>query len=190
MDWARYWAIDWGFTNPFVCQRWAEDPDGRLWLYAETYRTRRTVDQHTLAVMDEVAPFDRQGQRRWVEPKPQQIIADHDIGDRTMFTKITGLPTNPANKDVLNGIQAVQRRLRDAGDGRPRLFIARDAVRVRDTDLAEAGKPTCTADEIPGYVWKDGAKEEPVKQDDHGSDAARYLVAERDLRGAPNVRWV
>jgi phage terminase large subunit len=43
--WSRYWSIDFGFTNPFVLQCWAEDPDGRLYLYREIYRTRRTVDQ-------------------------------------------------------------------------------------------------------------------------------------------------
>jgi phage terminase large subunit len=33
-------------------------------------------------------------------------------------------------------------------------------------------------------------KEEPVKQDDHGMDALRYMVAQRDLGGRPNVRWL
>lgn len=187
VEWPRYWSIDWGFTNPFVCQRWAEDPDGRLYLYAETYRTQRTVDQHATEILSEVTD----GQGNWVEPKPQFITADHDAGDRVMFTKMTGLPTRAAKKDVLNGIQAVQRRFRVAKDGRPRIFFLRNAVRNVDTDLVEAGKSACTVDEIPGYVWKDGAKEEPVKpSDDHGEDAKRYLVAELDLRGETRMRWL
>jgi hypothetical protein len=49
--------------------------------------------------------------------------------------------------------------------------------------LADAKKPTCTAEEFGGYVWepaKEGraAKEEPVKLDDHGLDALRYAVAQ------------
>jgi phage terminase large subunit len=35
-----------------------------------------------------------------------------------------------------------------------------------------------------------GLKEEPVKQNDHGCDALRYMCAERDLGGRPRVRWL
>jgi phage terminase large subunit len=88
----------------------------------------------------------------------------------------------------------VQTRLRPAGDGKPRLFILRDSVVERDTELEDARKPTSTADEISGYVWaiKPGGdlKEEPVKENDHGADCTRYLVAERDLGGRPRVRWL
>jgi len=194
-QWRRFWSIDFGFTNPTVVQRWAEDPDGRLWLYAETYRTQRTADQHAEAVLDEVAPKDRRGNRRWVEPRPDKILADWDAAGRELFSRTVGIPTTAANKDVLNGITAFQQRLRLAGDGRPRLYVVRGACRDRDGDLAERGLPTCTEQEIPGYVWKqhannEGKKEEPVKENDHGCDAARYLVADRDLRGEYKVRWI
>jgi PBSX family phage terminase large subunit len=185
-EWPRYWAVDFGYTNPMVIQRWAEDPDGRLYLYAEQYRTQLTVDEHAALTLSEVTDADG----KWIEPKPQKILCDHDAEGRVVFSRTIGMPTQAANKKVLDGIQAVQRRLRVAGDGKPRLFIMRDAVRDRDSHLVEAKKPTCTADEVPGYVWKDGGKEEPVKEDDHGADALRYLVADRDLRGSYGVRWL
>jgi hypothetical protein len=48
-------------------------------------------------------------------------------------------------------------------------------------DLKEAGKPTSTQEEIGGYVWNDATKkEEPVKEHDHGVDAARYMVMRFD----------
>jgi phage terminase large subunit len=31
-------------------------------------------------------------------------------------------------------------------------------------------------------------KEQPVKENDHGCDAMRYMVAERDLGGRPRIR--
>ncbi len=37
---------------------------------------------------------------------------------------------------------------------------------------------------MDSYVWRmgpAGLKEEPVKEDDHGNDAMRYMVAHRDL---------
>lgn len=185
-EWPRFWSVDFGFTNPMVIQRWAEDPDGRLYMYAEHYRTQRTVDQHAADVLRDVT--DEHG--NWTEPKPQNILCDHDAEGRVVFGRALGLVTTAANKKVLDGIQAVQRRLREAGDGRPRLYIFRDACRERDSFLVDAAKPACTADEIPGYVWKDGIKEEPVKENDHGADALRYLVADRDLRGEARVRWL
>jgi PBSX family phage terminase large subunit len=178
--WPRYWSIDWGHTNPCVVGFWAEDGDGRLYLYRELYHTQRLVEDVARQVMRIVAPADV-----WREPQPEAIVCDHDAEDRHTFERHTGLGTIPAKKDVTNGIQAVQARLRPAGDGRPRIFLLRSALVERDAELAEAGKPVCTADEIPGYVWKPGpdgkpVPEEPLKKDDHGCDAARYLVMHKD----------
>ncbi|TYB48761.1 hypothetical protein [Actinomadura chibensis] len=87
------------------------------------------------------------------------------------------------------GIQAFQARLRIPGDGRPRLVILRDSVVERDPALVEAAKPACTVEEIGGYVWavKPGGavKEELVKEQDDGMDAARYMVAKADLGARP-----
>lgn len=183
--WPRWWSVDFGFTHPFVLQRWAEDPDGRLYLYAEIFHTRRLVSDHAKKVMDEVAPGGV-----WSEPKPQGIICDWDAEGRATFEKDTGLATRKANKQVVNGIQAMQKRIRVQPDGKPRLFILRTACRERDGDLVEAGRPACTYEEIPGYVWNGKGKEEPVKEMDDGCDAARYIVAERDLQARVGVRWL
>lgn len=182
LSWNRYWAIDFGFTNPFVCQWWAEDPDGRLYLYREIYMTRKTVDQHARVVMMAVAPDGR-----WKEPKPTVITCDTDAEGRVVFERETGLSTSAAHKAVTEGIQATQVRMRDAGDGRPRIYLLRDTLVEKDQELEDSGKPTCTLEEIPGYVWdrkkqnSELEKEEPKKEDDHGCDAMRYVVAERDF---------
>src|SRR5690606_39356142 len=65
------------------------------------------------------------------------------------------------------------------------LFFVRGALVERDPELEGARRPTCTVEEIPGYIWsrsRDGReKDQPVKADDHGMDAMRYMVAHRDL---------
>jgi phage terminase large subunit len=184
-DWARYWVIDWGFTNPFVLQCWAETPDGALIMYREIYHTQRTVDVHADQIMRIVAPDGV-----WIEPRPSAILADHDAGDRAMFTKRTHLSTTPANKAVDLGIQAVQRRLA----GVDRIMLMRDSLVEKDSALVDAKKPFCTADEVPGYVWDRGVgqvvKETPLKKDDHGCDCVRYLVAHKDLGGTYRVRFL
>jgi hypothetical protein len=92
-------------------------------------------------------------------------------------------------KDVRPGIQAVASRLRKEPDGKCRLYVLRDSLAQRDPFLDEAKKPCCLHEELDGYVWdtannrKQG--EEPLKQNDHACDAARYLVAHLDL--GPNM---
>lgn len=203
-DWTRYWAVDFGFTNPFVCQCWAEDPDGRLWLEWEVYHTRRRVEEHAVTILDQVTTLDpdyvhptREKRRAyhgrtWTGPRPRAIICDHDAEGRSTLTAELGITTKAARKQVTPGIQAVQARLRPAGDGRPRLVFLRDTVVQKDPDLVEAGLPTCTVEEFPGYVWdhdpKKPPKETPVKENDHGMDPMRYMVAERDLGTRANIR--
>jgi PBSX family phage terminase large subunit len=186
--WRRWWAVDFGYTNPFVLQCWAEDDDGRLWLYRELYHTGRLVEDHARHILRLVTD----GTGRWLEPKPEAIICDHDAEGRATLRKHLRLPIRAARKEVLTGIEAVSVRLRAAGDGRPRLLLLRDSLVERDPDLDDGGLPCCTADEFPGYIWAPPQpgrppKEQPVKENDHGMDTLRYLVMERD-RGRPTLR--
>lgn len=192
--WARYWSVDFGFTNPFVLQCWAVDGDGRMYLYREIYATKRTIDQHADTILDIVAPVDPDtGRRRWIEPRPQAVICDHDSENRARLGQLLGIGTQNADKRVKVGIELTQARYRVAGDGKPRIFFLRDAVVERDQDLADVKKPTSTLEEISGYIWAPGAdgrpvKEEPVKLNDHGCDAKRYMVAHLDPGARPSIR--
>jgi PBSX family phage terminase large subunit len=178
-EWDRFLAIDFGYTNPFVCQWWARDPDGRLYRYREIYHTRRLVEDHA-----------RQIKALSVgEPAPLAIICDTDAEDRATLEKYLGQSTVAAAKTVTDGIQAVAERLRPAGDGKPRLFFLRDSLVERDPCLTDAKKPCCTEEEFDSYCWNQKEKrrkdDEPVKLNNHGQDAMRYLVMHAD--GC--VRW-
>lgn len=185
-EWPRWWAVDFGFTNPFCLQWWAQDPDGRLIRYRELYRTKLLVEDHARDALACVT--DESG--AWTEPRPMGVICDHDAEDRATLEKHLGLSTVKAHKSVSDGLQAVAARLRPAEhDGRARIEFMRDSVVHRDQDLVDAKKPTCTEEEIPGYAWADAkTKEQPVKEDDHGCDATRYTVAQVDLRGRSRLR--
>lgn len=167
--WRRFRVIDFGYTNPFVCQWWAEDNDGRLFMYREIYYSRRLVSEHAEQI-NELS-------------KGEQIaetLSDHDAEDRATL-EACGIYTEAAPKSVSSGIQLVQKRLQKDATGRPRLFILRDSLVERDPHLAEKKKPTSTLEEFDGYVWPDAGerkelKEAPVKVNDHGMDATRYLV--------------
>jgi PBSX family phage terminase large subunit len=195
-DWERIWSIDFGYTNPFVLQCWAIDGDGRAHLYRELYRTQRLVEDHASDILKIV----RKADGTWREPKPKVVICDHDAEDRATLERYLDLGTAPAHKSVSDGIQAVQQRLKVAADGKPRIFFSPTAV-VEVDPLLEARKlPTSTLEEIPGYVWdrpREGTiaaerppKETPKKANDHGLDAARYLIAYLDLAPQPGIRWL
>lgn len=194
-SWTRWWSIDFGYSNPFVLQCWAEDPDGRLWLYREIYMTRRLVEDHVKTIRKIVCPNGI-----WNEPKPRAIVCDHNAEDRATFERHMGLMTMPARKaptaaqKQLVALQETQTRFKPAGDGKPRLLLVRDALVERDQALVDAKLPTCTAEEITGYVWPSGVKpdqrEHPVKENDHGCDAMRYIVGQVDLGKTKWMRWV
>lgn len=175
-DWRRFRAIDFGYTNPFVCQWWALDHDDRMYLYREIYMSQRLVEDHARQIValtgNEVI---------------EATVADHDAEDRATLHR-HGVHTIAAQKEIGPGIQAVQQRLRVQPDGKPRLFIMRGALVERDEVMAEKRKPIDTHGEIGGYVWPKAAdgkpvKEAPVKVDDHGVDPMRYLVRYLDQGG-------
>jgi PBSX family phage terminase large subunit len=165
--WRRIRVIDFGYTNPFVCQWWAIDPDGRMYLYREIYHTSRLVRTQGAQIL-----------ALSTGENIEADIADHDAEDRATLAEL-GIGTQAAYKAVTVGIQAVSARLAIAGDGKPRLFVLRDSLVEADESLIERKVPFCTEQEFDGYIWPKGAdgkplKEEPVKINDHGCDAARY----------------
>lgn len=196
VSWPRYWTVDFGYQHALVIQCWAEDPDGRLYLYRELFRRRMLVEDAAVAMLDEVAPMDPEtGDRVWREPRPTMVICDHDREDRATLERHLGFGTTMAHKSVDDGLQAVMARLKIAGDGKPRLFLMSDAVLGgRQPDIVEAGQPASTIEEFPGYVWDTGGgkkiTEAPIKIFDDGLDALRYMVAQIDLKGVPSFRWM
>jgi phage terminase large subunit len=185
LHWPRFWVVDFGYTNPFVWQCWARDDDGRLYMYREIYMTRRTVKDHCEKIKSLLIRKDG----TWVEPKPQKIICDHDAEDRATLEQELGLVTTAATKTVKDGIDAVMARMVPAGDGKPRIFVLRNALVEKDQALALAMRPTRTAEEFPLYVWNE-AKDQPIKEHDHGMDTTRYMVADQDLSPQYRVRWI
>jgi phage terminase large subunit len=155
--WQRYRAIDFGYTNPFVCLWGAVDYDGRLYIYDEHYRTQTLIADHATAIRGRPGDF-------------LATVADHDAQERAELNQ-EGIGTLPARKDVALGIQRVAERLVVQPDGYPRLFISGNCVNL----IRELGK----------YSWEERkadkpVKEEPRKIDDHAADALRYMIMQLD----------
>ena len=178
-DWPRYWAVDFGYTDPFVCQWWAESPDKRLYLYRELVQTHLLVED----AARQIKYLSRN------EPPPRAIVCDHDREGRETLSRHLDLDTDKALKNMEVGHQAVSLRLRKGNDGRPRLFVCRNALVERDPRMVEAKSPCGLIEEIDGYVWdlKQGRRkgEQPLDKDNHSCDATRYLVEWLDEPSAP-----
>ena len=198
-DWEVYLSVDFGYRNPFTCQWWARDRDDRLYLYRELYMTGRLVEDHAKQIA-KYCGHTTDGHR---EPEPVAVICDHDAEDRATLERHLGRSTVGALKTVSEGIQAVAERLRVRGDGKPGLYICRDALLERDVTLADAHRPLCAQDEVLEYIWDPAQfqshssvragttqRESPLKQNDHGMDAMRYAVANIDLQKRPSMRFL
>lgn len=156
-------GVDWGFTHPGVVGVWGVDGDGRMYLVAQVYRTKRLLDWWIERAKELQAEFRIEA---WYcgPDQPANIQA---------FTQV-GLNAHPAINDVRPGIDAVAQRLQVAGDGKPRLFVVRDSLRYKDEELEQARRPFATEQEFHSYVWASGSKEQPVKEMDDGMDMTRY----------------
>ena len=171
----RWRVIDFGFVNPFVCQWWGEDADGRLYLYREIYHTRRLVEDHAR----QIARLS--GGETYAGP----IICDHDAEGRATLERHLATKTQPARKDISAGIEAVKARLRPEEDGKPRLFLLEGALAEADPELLEAKAPWSTEQEFDNYLYPPSRAgradlELPAKEHDHGMDCLRYLVSAVD----------
>lgn len=197
-EWVRFRSIDFGYRNPFVCQWWAVDEDGRMYLYREIYMSERTVAAHAdeikrlearvaHQVWDELDPTEKNA--RWYGAESERAlirytVADHDAEDRATLHE-NGIHTRSANKAITVGIEKVQERLIEQGDGRARIYFFNDALNEMDERLIDAKKPISTVDEISSYVYPPGVdgkpvKEQPVDVDNHGMDAMRYAAMIQD----------
>ena len=178
--WDKYRSFDFGFNDPFICQWWAKGPDGALYLYREVYQSQRTVAQHATLV-NELSSGESY----------EYSVADHDLEDRHTLAEC-GIDTVAAYKDIARGIDAVRNRLMHGTGRKPRLFVLRGACVSFDADLESKKRPTSSLAEWEGYVWKQQrgslvSKDEPVDADNHGMDAARYIVAQHDCQPNQDV---
>ncbi len=170
-DWPRYRVVDFGYTNPFVCQWWAEAKADAIdhgykgfYLYREIYFSHRSVPDHALTI------------REYREPIVA-TFADWDSGDRAILEQ-NGIGTIAARKDINLGIQETYEAIANG-----RVHILQNSLVELDESLVEARRPTRTSEEVAVYHWQKSldrmpknVKEVPADKDNHGMDGLRYLI--------------
>jgi len=140
-------GIDWGWTNPAAAVAIEKSRDGIYVITDEFYEKER----HTEDICDEV-----------ILMKPSSVYPDPAEPDRLDIAKRKGLVVKTTSKDVVAGIATVQQLF-----AQNRLFVHK---RCRHF-----------VEEIEMYSYKErqpnkNLPEEPIKENDHLMDAARYCL--------------
>ena len=174
----HWWVgVDYGTTNPFVAVLLGEGIDRRLyvvdeWRWDSRQQGRQMTDaEYSRALQRWLSEYTTTWRWIFVDPSAASFIVQLH---RDRVRGVTG-----ANNDVLDGIRNVA------------TLLATDRLKIhsRCTGLIE---------ELQSYAWDDKAQaqgeDKPLKQNDHGPDALRYVCAgtqstwKRWLRSEPGAK--
>lgn len=171
-DWQRFAAIDFGYSNPTAIVVSAVNPASDRVVVERVYKApgvRGTVWAEFI--------------QRNLPPLTSPLVADHDADERAEFA-VRGIPTEAARKDVIPGLECVERFIGPAGQT-PRLFLVVD-------DPAPTSRLTGRCDAMPlvqeleeySYPKRRGEdapdrKDLPEKRNDHACLAAETPILTR-----------
>lgn len=167
--WDRYWAIDFGFDDPFTWSEFAKCPylvDGEE-LYINTkliYMSQRTVIEHAASIR----------QATIGSPLPKLIVADRNPQEIALLSQALGMNIVSAKKHSGTRIAKVDVIYEMLKKNQLKFF--QDAVVEVDKRLLRDKKPVGFIEEVNNLRWKEnGINEDLVDGDDHQFDAMSYL---------------
>lgn len=188
--WPRFAAIDFGYANPCAVVVCAEDPaSGTLIAERGLYASGMRASAWARVLKGSRS----RGTPRFLPNLAAPLIADHQADERAELLN-AGIPTQPARKDVVPGIESVERYLHvRESTGRPKLYLVvhpRGSQPPRHPDVGRMDLQKL-AWELGRYRYpergkgKQDARDLPLKRDDHAADAIRYLIAYHErVRGS------
>lgn len=164
-NWKRYWAIDFGYTDPFVCLMFAKHPEQNIYVcYREIFMTGRTIYEHAASIQDATIG----------EPRPELIIADRNPESIQVLINALGLNIISAKKgagSVRSGVNIMIDMIQN-----DQLLYMEDALFEEDQALMQEKRARSFVQEIENYRWDPNKMgEQVIAVDDHALDAARYL---------------
>lgn len=176
-DW--YLAIDYGTTNPFVALLIGEGDDGRLWVAREwRWDSRARHGQLTDAQYSERL-------RQWLRDGADDLVPSSQgampIAPRRVFVDPSAASfIRQLYYDQMPGITQADNTVSDGLRAVNTLFGG-DRLRIHPSCAGSkiTGESNLVS-EIEGYIWDPKAlergDEQPLKTDDHGTDALRYAI--------------
>lgn len=177
--WKLYSSADFGFSNPTAWLWHAVSPDGRVYTFAEHYKSQMTVEEHSSIVKAKEAFWQVETSNiiRVGDPAGKQKYGTtgtsylSEYAKRGIYIGVEGIP-----HDVSIGIEIMQQYVRleprnGWGKNRPRWMISPDCVNL----IAEMKKLRWASYESSKRSDDLNRKEEVHKKDDHAFDSTRYF---------------
>lgn len=161
-SWQNWWALDFGYSDPFVCLDIMIDPFDRVYIWREYVVQHKSTYEHGHILKDRENPEGFHVDCIAADPRGADEIA-------TLAYIIGGMAANP--QGVAAGVEAMKRSMRIREDGLPGLIVhprCTETIRSFKTIHANANKA--------GYELTRG-------QWDHPFDAARYFFNEYYVAG-------
>ena len=179
-DWRWYTSADFGYNNPTAWLWHAVAPDGRIYTFAEHYRSEMTVQEHAQIVLAR--------ETFWQAPSERIMrVGDPNNGNARVVNGISYVSEYANNgvyigteitRDVKVGIEKMQQYIRlekenGWGKNKPRWMISPNCVNL----IRELKKLKWASYESAKKSFDTNKHEEVHKKDDHAFDSARYLFA-------------
>lgn len=164
--WRNFWALDYGWTNPFVCLDIMVDPEENVYVWREYQKSFLSTFDHSVYLKERPNP------RGW---HLDMIAGDPRGPDQGATIAIHHMQVWGRDVDWSLGVEWVKRWLKIQPDGKPKLFIDSSC-----TELIRQMDQLRPPDDKEGK----NAPEGQHKHDDHGPDALRYFFGEYFVLGA------
>jgi hypothetical protein len=156
--WSNWWALDFGYADPFICLDIMIDKSDRVYVWREYVVSYKSTQEHGVILKNRENPDGFHIDAIAADPRGADEIA-------TLAWTLGTISANPVG--VTLGYEAVKRALRLREDGSPGLFI-----HPRCTETIRSLKNLRARDGKPGYELTRG-------QFDHPADALRYFFNEK-----------
>jgi len=154
--------MDEGYTHPAVILLVGIDSDGRWYVAREFYKTQQLEEDVVIEA------------KKWVQEKNiKSVYVDAAAAGLIAALRKKQINAKKAKGKILEGILAIQDRLKVQGDGKPRLFISPDCIE--------------TINEFESHVWKP-EKDEPIDENNHSIASLRY-GHDGELHNKPAGAW-
>lgn len=156
-----YLGVDWGFDHPFVCLFGQIHDGDRMFVFHEIYSQRQSPLEQVDSVLDYLATLDG-------NPCPELAYCDPSgAGNKKLF-RDAGIPTYEPPRRVKMKLNSVT-----------------DGITTVRKSMSRQDKPGLVIDnscqyvirDLEAYAWNERAQsEQPLKLQDDGCDALRYLL--------------
>lgn len=177
--WKLYSSTDFGFNNPTAWLWHAVSPDGRVYTFAEHYKSQMTVEEHANVVKtkeafwridpDEITRVgDPAGKQKYGTTGTSYLI---EYAKRAIYIGVEGIP-----HDVAIGIEIMHQYIRlekhnGWGDNKPRWMISPACVNL----ISELKKLRWASYESAKKNDDTNRQEAVHKKHDHAFDSTRYF---------------